>query len=214
MCGFVADEVAAPHGSVTVDSVAPDVDVAPRRKRVRYNSKSSACQKCHGPCGPDCCAELDVSSTQEEGGGPTAAANSLESSGDAAADAFARAVEARERAKPDCDGAAVGHAAPSASQPATGKRRRVTRASAPLNFGQVPGWLAADPVIGGARVHASHRIGWHRGLIWCWECGVYATAVPICLKTACDGATLAGQKNLARFRQGLPPSKADWPLQL
>ena len=94
-------------------------------------------------------------------------------------------------------------------------RKRRRKETAPTNFGRVPEWLAADPSIGGAKIHPSHisHLGWHRGIVWCWVCGVYATRVPINLKGPCDGPTDAGLKALSLLRQGKTPTcKVDWPL--
>jgi hypothetical protein len=185
----------------------------PSRKRVRFNLKSSACPHCHGPCGSEGCAEGALGDTQATAKDHTSSLDAAGSGGNDAADAFARARAARMRATSEAASAAQ-VAPPNVQLPTRPGKRRIHRDLGLLNFGKVPAWLANDPTIGGARVHSTHRMGWHRGMVWCWECGVYATAVPINLKTECDGATLAGQKNLSRFRQGQPPSKAVWPLPL
>ena len=180
------------------------VDCAPCG--IRLNGKRPACNGCGGPCGGFCY---------------------LGKSEDYAADMFMKAAMDSKRRKTEegssssaC--AAVGvesHQRPNAAPPPTnsgrGKRRRL--ASMPLNFGKVPDWLGAEPSIGGVRIHSSHlpHLGWHRGIVWCWLCGKYATRVPINLRKGCEGLTESGQKHLTQLRQGKPPScKVSWPLPL
>ena len=129
----------------------------------------------------------------------------------ASAKATAAAAAAATGAASSTDQIPTAAAAPARTQ-GRGKRRRIAM---PMNFGQVPGWLAARPSIGGVLIHSSHcaHLEWHRGLVWCWRCGHYATRVPINLRKECEGLTESGEKHLVQLRQGKPPScKVDWPL--
>ena len=173
---------------------------------IRLSEKRKACKGCGGPCGGFC-----YSGKSE----------------DYAADMFMKAaMDSKRRRTEEGTGSSASasvrvenHQRPSTAPPSTtngrGKRRRL--ATMPLNFGKVPDWLGADPSIGGIRIHPSHQphLGWHRGIVWCWRCGKYATRVPINLRKGCEGLTESGQKHLTQLRQGKPPScKVSWPLPL
>ena len=180
-----------------------ELNSAPRG--IRVHGKRKGCQGCGGPCGGYCV---------------------LGKSGDYAADAFMKAVMEQKRRRVESGTgsstsvtAAVENrqpptAAPTPRTKGRGKRRPIPM---PLNFGKIPQWLAADPSIGGVLIHESHQphLGWHRGIVWCWRCGRYATRVPIDLRKICEGLTDSGHKHLVQLRQGKPPScKVSWPLPL
>ena len=138
-----------------------------------------------------------------------------------ASSAFERAVEEHRKKKAAAEtkasssgGAgsteAAGHFEPA---PPPKKRRKLRqRVRIPEGYGKVPDWLAASPTIGRVALHASHSLGYHRGLVLCWKCGHYGGTVPIKLKASCEGLTLSGEKNRSRLRNSNPPSKTSWPL--
>ena len=177
------------------------------QKMIRFCIKRKGCENCGGPCAGSC--------------GP--------SSNDAA-ETFSRIITEMKRRRTEATEARdvtttaaaargqqassshSGHVQEPRKGSAKGPRRKTT---APANFGRVPPWLATNPSVGGVKIHDTHlsHLAWHRGIIWCWRCGVYATRVPINLKGTCDGPTEAGQKALSLLRQGKPPNcKVDWPL--
>ena len=174
-----------------------------KRIGIRLTRKRKACSVCNGPCGGDC------SNNTEE-----------------IADMFLRVAAVAKRrklqgneaaarlAKEPTDTASSSNSTVLRPSPAVGRPKKRTKTSAPLNFGKIPEWLAADPRVGGTTIHTSHlaHLGWHRGLVWCWKCGNYATRVPVELKTLCDGPTLAGKRAIAQLRQGKPPTGyVSWP---
>ena len=181
-------------------------------KRRRFTSKMEGCIRCGGPCPADKCfeAQLDQGKPMSD---EESSVTDEQVEGDSAADAFAKAIEAhRKRQLTHSAVAAAGSSSAPAVEPPSKKRRtRQRKTRAPEGFGMVPAWLAKNPTIGKVALHPSHSLGWHRGLIWCWKCGHYGTAVPIKLKGKCCTTTLSGEKNLCRLRQGKPPSKVDWP---
>ena len=175
----------------------------------RYSTKSKPCPTCNGPCGNRCSTE----------GTAAAAAATTED----VADTFLRIAKELKRKRDELasqataptDGTASSSSVHTvAPQLARGRAKRARKACAPAGFGQAPAWLIANPMIGGVKIHPTHHshLGWHRGLVWCWVCGKYATRVPIELKKRCDGLTDAGMKSLSLLRQGKPPtSKVSWP---
>ena len=64
-------------------------------------------------------------------------------------------------------------------------------------------------------IHKSHSLAGKKGLVWCWKCGSFGTAIPRNLIKPCNGAptSKAGADNLKRLRRGLPPwqLKGKWP---
>ena len=194
----------------SVGSESHDGASGPRKKR-RLNSKTKGCESCGGPCPPEHCTEA-ASSSAEQNAPQVCCIQDLNQEGDDAANAFANAVRAhRDRASAAAPSVASGSAA-AAAEPikfVSNSRRwsslRSGPGRAPMGFGHVPAWLKESPVIGKVKLHSTHSLGWHRGLIWCWTCGLYSTTVPIGLKSKCDGETLSGTKNLSRLRKGLPP---------
>ena len=83
--------------------------------------------------------------------------------------------------------------------------------------GHQPGVLrlhtGQDVQVGMQKVHESHNVLTHRGLMWCTHCGAWATQVLKDLAGPCGGLGKTGRQNLARLGCGMPP-KADvqWPL--
>ena len=164
-------------------------------KKRRFNVKDKGCEMCGGPCPRWKCTEVVPGSD-------------LRNVSCDAADSFARAVRARR------DTLAAAEPPKYVSAARKWNARRSGPGRLPLGFGHVPDWLRENPVIGNVTLHSSHSLGWHRGLIWCWTCGLYSTGVPIGLKILCDGESLSGTKNLERLRKGRPPQKVlDWPLE-
>ena len=176
---------------------------------IRLHGKQSACTACGGPCGGSCYrAQVPCAADRFM---QIACELKRKRAAEATAKTESAATTVATRAGSSTDQARTAAAAPVRTQ-GRGKRRRIAM---PLNFGQVPGWLAATPSIGGVLIHSSHcaHLGWHRGLVWCWHCGHYATRVPINLRKQCEGLTESGEKHLVQLRQGKPPScKVDWPL--
>ena len=184
-----------------VSNPASSSTAALTQTNIRFCRKQKGCDKCGGPCSGGC--------------GPST---------NDAADSFARVISDMKRRRLEAAAASIDTTTASAAreQQASGshsfqahaprgKRRKTT---APLNFGKVPDWLVANPVVGGVEIHQSHlsHLGWHRGIVWCWHCGSYATRVPIELEKLCEGPTAAGAKALSLLKQGKPPScKVTWP---
>ena len=193
-----------------------EVEPAPRgAKGVRFGKKARGCQQCSGPCGLACRA-----TDQNIKAGPN---------DDAAAAAFARAV-AEHKAKAQSRQAQVEaeqSTATAGSTPSCRKRERAATSydgrrkrrrhvqAATLNFGQLPTWLRNAPRIGNVAIHETHlgHLAWHRGLVWCWQCGCTATTVPNHLRRVCEKPTVAGERQLKRLRQGQTPrNDVGWPL--
>ena len=171
-------------------------------KKRRFNAKTTGCKMCGGAC-PRWKCTGNVATPQAG-----YRSSDLQNDSCTAADAFARAVRAHR------DTLAAAEPPKYASAARKWKARRSGPGRMPLGFGHVPDWLREKPVIGNVTLHSSHSLGWHRGLIWCWTCGLYSTGVPIGLKVLCDGESLSGTKNLERLRKGRPPQKVlDWPLE-
>ena len=87
--------------------------------------------------------------------------------------------------------------------------------AASLNFGQLPTWLQTAPKLGNTPLHVSHveHLAWHRGLLWCWRCGCFATTVPNHLRQVCEKPTVAGARQLKRLKLGQTPrGNVEWPL--
>ena len=137
-----------------------------------------------------------------------------------ASSAFERAVEkhrltkaaAESKASSSGDAGGTDAARHYEAAPPPKRRKSKQQVRIPEGYGKVPDWLAASPTIGRVTLHASHSLGYHRGLVWCWKCGHYGGTVPIKLKGNCEGLTLSGEKNLSRLRKSNPPSKTSWPL--
>ena len=134
-----------------------------------------------------------------------------------AADTFARLVQDLKRKRDDGKTEPAKPSEPPIAgtvelQQRTGKRKKLT---APRNFGQAPPWLIAAPSINGVMIHKTHipHLGWHRGLVWCWRCGRYATRIPLKLRDVCGGWTESGANHLGQLRQGKPPTGTTWPLK-
>ena len=178
----------------------------------RRTQKSAPCLKCNGPCGPTCSTDdLPASNDQCED----------------AADAFSRAVQRhlanKQEARKEETTNGSAEASSGRKRPRAGKeanhdgRTKAARSTkaVELSFGQPPAWFLAAPVLGNVRLHPTHlcHIAWHRGLVWCWRCGCFATAVLNDLKKECTGPTTAGTRQLKRLRLGQTPiNTVDWPL--
>ena len=202
---------------------------------VRYTRKKRGCVNCGGPCG-DVCIEngeqddfdleyelgrlIDTSTTQVEADDGKGIEE--DESEDEAVAAFRRAVERsrlEKRARSQIAEAPI-HTNPS-NLTSTGQARkkartnpRIQKPQLPPYYGQVPIWMQGNPTVGGVQIHTTHarHLGYHRGLVWCWHCGRYATAVHIHLRRACGNPTDGGLSTLARLRNGKPPWSATWPL--
>ena len=69
--------------------------------------------------------------------------------------------------------------------------------------------------INGEALHNTHKLATHRGLVWCWRCGLYTTGTQVVkLKDPCHGpGTTARQRILGRLRSGMTPkAEVEWPL--
>ena len=80
-------------------------------------------------------------------------------------------------------------------------------------FGKVPQWLAGHRKIAGIRIHESHRLAFHKGLAWCWECGGFAKENPMLLVKQCGGQPPAGSGRayrLGRWRKRQHPESTSW----
>lgn len=77
--------------------------------------------------------------------------------------------------------------------------------------------LASDGCVrlGSVRVHVTHRLGFYRGLLWCWKCAGYSAGRHVRkLCSTCPGACgQTGAAQLQRLRVGkLPRSGMCWPM--
>ena len=195
----------APISGTSQDGSSIGADLGATPCGVRMSGKQSACSACGGPCGNSCYAQEECAADKF-----MRVARELKRKR-ASEETGAAPVTAATRAGSSTDQVRAAATTPSSTQ-GRGKRRRIVM---PLNFGRVPDWLAASPSIGGVLIHSTHtaHLGWHRGLVWCWLCGRYATRVPINLRKKCEGLTESGEKHLVQLRQGKPPScKVTWPL--
>ena len=185
-----------------------DLNVIPVQSpvRVRFTRKSKGCTYCNGPCLGGCVHP-------ETAAASTATPDEVES----IADRFMTIARGLKREQPEAPRASVAETVPARPPP---KRRRTRNdvTLLPLNYGQLPDWLALEPTIGNVRIHPSHipHLSWHRGITWCRRCGNYATVVPYLLRKLCPGgAALAGERNLSRLARGLPPpNQPAWPEDL
>ena len=68
--------------------------------------------------------------------------------------------------------------------------------------------------LGGGVLHPTHRMHYKRGVVWCWGCGAYGTAVVRHLAEPCEGEPTRGASYfLNRLRDGeTPRPELDWPL--
>ena len=195
---------------------APGLAALQRTSGVRFGKKSRSCNQCGGPCGTVCSTAGQNFKTDPDV--------------DAAAAAFARAV-AKHRAgaaaeqfqqEGEQSTAAASERPPTSRKRARAvqgydgrrKKRRLEQAVS-LSFGQLPTWLQDAPRLGNTPIHESHvgHLAWHRGLLWCWQCGCTATVVPNHLRHVCAKPTVAGARQLKRLRLGQTPrNSVRWPL--
>ena len=192
------------------DSSYKDENPTPFKRR-RFTAKKPGCTTCGGPCLENSCiyAQLAQEDSMSE---EDSEAIDDGAEGDCAADAFAKAVEDhRLRRLSHVAVAATSSSSALPEEPPRKKRKRDRPCRAPEGFGRVPAWLSKNPTVGKVKIHQSHSLGWHRGLIWCWRCGHYGASVPIKLRGKCSTLTLSGEQNLCRLRQGKPPQKSEWP---
>ena len=186
------------------DETTAQLEAKPALGR-RRTRKTAACGECNGPCGPSCTASVSPANDRQE---------------DCAANAFARAVQRHRAAEQENKESAEANQAkrPRLSKEGNhdGRTKSARTAKAVgLNFGKPPSWFLAAPVLGNVPLHQTHlsHIAWHRGLVWCWHCGCFATAVPNDLKKECTGPTTAGARQLKRLRLGQTPiNSVNWPL--
>ena len=85
-------------------------------------------------------------------------------------------------------------------------RRLPSGSSVPLRLG--------DFRLGNLHLHVSHTLRHHRGVVWCWACGAYASETLRGLQGVCSGAPGRGRVHaLKRLRQGATPRVGmEWPL--
>ena len=98
-------------------------------------------------------------------------------------------------------------------------RERLRRLQASLASRRLPSCPAmslrrSDFQLGNLHMHASHTLHHHRGVIWCWACGAYATETLRDLQGVCSGTPGRGRVHaLKRLRQGATPRVGmEWPL--
>ena len=172
----------------------------------RLAKKTKSCPVCGGSCNPRCLASVDLARDFT------------------AADSFGRALKRHREAATPGEGEPDSKATRLTAAGSRGSKRvsydgrcKSTGAShkAPANFGVLPTWLRANPVVGTTPVHPTHEhLGYHRGVVWCWRCGCFAAAVPNHLRVKCDlHPSIAGARQLKRLRKGQTPrNSVDWPL--
>ena len=75
--------------------------------------------------------------------------------------------------------------------------------------------LAAGLHIRGVKVHASHRLAYHRGILFCTKCGSYTIKIVRGLKAECTMRVSCSQKerDLKSMLQGEPPNGKEWPTE-
>ena len=77
--------------------------------------------------------------------------------------------------------------------------------------------LAAGLHIRGVKVHASHRLAYHRGILFCTKCGSYTVKIVRGLKAECRMKPSDVQKDrvLKSMLRGKPPSgMTEWPTEV
>ena len=75
--------------------------------------------------------------------------------------------------------------------------------------------IGAQIVLNGNGLDPSHRLAWHRGVIFCWRCGAYSTGgrVGNLIRLCPPKPTLKQGRQLGLIRQGKSPTPDGvWPL--
>ena len=97
-------------------------------------------------------------------------------------------------------------------------RERLRRLQASLASRRLPSCLSmplrrSDFKLGNLHMHESHTLHHHRGVVWCWTCGAYATETLRDLQGVCSGTPGRGRVHaLKRLRQGATPRVGmEWP---
>ena len=222
--GEMAQVINSSTSDSCIDDAAQEREPAARRG-IRVCTKSRGCSTCKGPCGVYCCTikkcRLGPHDGTVDAGAPAQHRPQERSLGtnlhEEPADIFMRIALERKRLREcsmDEDIKRVKLLPCSEeAQPRKGKKR-MRPTQLPAAYGRLPSWLISDPRVGGIPVHPTHKqhLGWHRGMLWCWACGRYATRTPLHLKDECEKPTEAGHNTLVRLRQGKHPYMTPWPL--
>ena len=220
----MAQGIAAASGSFELQDGSTE-RLAVTKRGIRFCTKSKGCSTCDGPCGVFCGSMGKLWSAptdcDADGGEPIRQRQNeptrTSSVDEEPADTFMRIALARKRQRElsmDEDTKRVKESpSPVESQSKKGKKR-MRPVALPTAYGKLPSWLIKDPRVGGIPINSTHQqhLGWHRGLLWCWACGRYATRTPMQLKDDCKKPTEAGHNTLVRLRQGKHPYMTPWPL--
>jgi len=115
----------------------------------------------------------------------------------------------------DPDDYKVGNAASGAAAPASADPPLQQPAPAHAHAAPAAATGAAHP-LGHIPFHTSHRLGYNRGIAFCWRCGSWTSGEhPRAIVNRCNEAPTsgAGHDALARLRKGLTPKpRQQWPL--